>query len=71
MGCSDQLDRARQRFGSLPVWSIHLAAPPMGDVKAPDIAQCVHSHIMLRFGGVLPWNWLRYHHEISGDSLLA
>eukprot|EP00971_Amphidinium_carterae_P332387 6466527-Amphidinium_carterae.1 len=71
VGCSDQLQAARRRFGDHAYWSIHLAAPPMGDIKAPDIAQCVHAYVALRFGGLLPWNWLRYHHPCSGDALWA
>eukprot|EP00971_Amphidinium_carterae_P052646 1036141-Amphidinium_carterae.2 len=43
----------------------------MGDIKAPEIAQCVHLYVALWYGGIRPWNWLRYHHPCSGDALWA
>eukprot|EP00971_Amphidinium_carterae_P197812 3925698-Amphidinium_carterae.1 len=38
------LQSSVKQWGSFDAWSVALVAPPMGDVKAPDIAQCVHSH---------------------------
>eukprot|EP00971_Amphidinium_carterae_P064471 1277065-Amphidinium_carterae.1 len=39
------LQRATQEWGHHDQWSLCLVAPPMGDQKAPDIAQLVHCHI--------------------------
>eukprot|EP00971_Amphidinium_carterae_P030345 597064-Amphidinium_carterae.1 len=44
--------------------AVFIWLPPM-----PDIAQDVHSYVTLRYGGLLPWNWLRYHHPYFGDAL--
>eukprot|EP00971_Amphidinium_carterae_P312664 6214342-Amphidinium_carterae.1 len=35
-------------WGEQPAWCVALLAPPMGDIKAPDIAQCVHSHLAVQ-----------------------
>eukprot|EP00971_Amphidinium_carterae_P195244 3874301-Amphidinium_carterae.1 len=39
------LAEAEAKWGHHDVWSTCLVAPPMGDSKAPDVAQCVHSHL--------------------------
>eukprot|EP00971_Amphidinium_carterae_P345602 6486647-Amphidinium_carterae.1 len=69
VGCASWVKEACDRFGFHELWSVHLTAPPMGDVKAPDIAQCVHAFVCLQYGGLLPWSWLRYHQPCSGDAL--
>eukprot|EP00971_Amphidinium_carterae_P179105 3552694-Amphidinium_carterae.1 len=39
------LQEAEQVWGPHDRWSVCLVAPPMGDKKAPDVAQCVHCHL--------------------------
>eukprot|EP00971_Amphidinium_carterae_P339070 6476678-Amphidinium_carterae.1 len=46
------LAEARSQWGDHDVWSVCLVAPPMGDQKAPDIAQCVHMHLGWQAGAL-------------------
>eukprot|EP00971_Amphidinium_carterae_P220047 4368088-Amphidinium_carterae.1 len=65
----DVLKQAISRYGHRDRWSLHLTAPPMGDIKAPDIAQCVHSQVALRYGGMRADSWMRYKHPCPGGSI--
>eukprot|EP00971_Amphidinium_carterae_P122874 2432217-Amphidinium_carterae.2 len=68
---SEAFKQAVTRYGHHARWRLHLTAPPMGDVKAPDIAQCAHSQVALRCGGLSPQSWMRYKHMSPGGSLWA
>eukprot|EP00971_Amphidinium_carterae_P203742 4043333-Amphidinium_carterae.1 len=54
------LKAAQSEFGFLESWSVHMIAPPMGDVKSPDIAQAVHTHVALECGAMKRTSWMRH-----------
>ena len=58
------LQVAVQEYGPRKLWSLHAVAPPMGDIKSPDIAQLVHSHVALEHAAIRPEEWLRYGHPV-------
>eukprot|EP00971_Amphidinium_carterae_P063669 1259933-Amphidinium_carterae.1 len=62
---------AQSEFGCLERWSLHMTAPPMGDVKSPDIAQAVHTHVALTSGGVRRSSWMRHGHQAPTDAVWA
>eukprot|EP00971_Amphidinium_carterae_P312617 6213652-Amphidinium_carterae.2 len=62
---------AQSEFGPMELWSLHMIAPPMGDVKSPDIAQAVHSHVALWSGGMNRGSWMRHGHEAPTQPLWA
>eukprot|EP00971_Amphidinium_carterae_P081776 1617681-Amphidinium_carterae.1 len=62
---------AQHEFGALSSWSLHMLAPPMGDIKSPDIAQAVHTFVALESKGMLEQSWMRHGHSAPTDAIWA
>eukprot|EP00971_Amphidinium_carterae_P020897 412216-Amphidinium_carterae.1 len=60
---------AQAEFGPQAEWSLHMIAPPMGDIKSPDIAQAVHTHVALVSKGMARASWMRHGHAAPTDAI--
>eukprot|EP00971_Amphidinium_carterae_P191014 3790806-Amphidinium_carterae.3 len=60
---------AQAEFGVRSRWSLHMIAPPMGDIKSPDIAQAVHTHVALECGGMSRASWMRHGQAAPTDAI--
>eukprot|EP00971_Amphidinium_carterae_P039279 772177-Amphidinium_carterae.3 len=65
------LQRAQSEFGPCECWSVCLVAPPMGDQKAPDIAQCVHTHLGWESGCLTPATCMSHGYKAPSGALVG